>query len=1204
MQRHRPWLNLHTRNVNLVSNSVEEHIVTLFRVALSNEKMSSLKRSFSEKRIDDSAVNPVIKKISSRILPGALTPANKDAVDWGFQSLLAYGCHKHVVVIDTRYTQVFQTLTGHKHNVTKVNWSRNLHYHDLVNPYHLKLASADTSGTVLVWDVSLATVRSTLVEPDRTVLELGWLLGGESNHHLLLALYSLGTLVLWHADTGAQVWRKCYTEPPVSFSLDPFCESTVLFLAADHLLLVEDLNGQQAPVGSGHKWSLPSVAYSPSEEKSKPRSRLISGVKSLIRTGDNRTGIEEALPLNECLQLCYHRAVRHQLFLVYPKKIFVVDTEVQQVLGVIPLERNGSAFVCCHPCWECDFLLCLHESGSVSARFRHEDNESLAGELDQASGLITYDTLCISEALRLSKHSKVNGMAVCQSSQCKVALLLGDGRIVFLKMALTGKVAVVEQTAKLTSMMKGSNTGTLRLLTTGLLEGLAPGPHLSRMCPPVTFGNWSTYRPLLAVGNSTGSVQVFDLSSGTLEKELNLHATPVRGIEWVSLTSFLSFAYANLITVGSKVRNEIVLTSIQSGRVQQVRADANEESPVTCIKVSHLKQYFVVLFKDQPFELWDLRSLVLLRTMPDSFPCVTALEWSPLVSSKAQLRARHLANPKDVEPIFANSATEQLERQLGQQAASPLLREQLVFTDTEAQLYYFSVEGNVVRDCTRNPPEAGMASVTSIAWKSDHIVLGDAEGTLTVWDLKGKVLRALPTQRGHVKKLKFAPGKGNMKILALFTDGISAWDAQDVQLFVQVRCPQDLPGITDVDWAKSDKLVVATSDGCIRIMDMEMKSCSSPVSNHLQTSRVPFIPQLLPPKAALQLKSLLQHPDMGPAAVPSSLSEESSLHERLQQASLQCKAPSKAGVIERNVAVASWFGDEEGFHFWSVTQYYLTKKQQNLNTSAGTSLPLCYDMLCPDAEYKALQLKRLLFHERQRMVHSHTQRCVCRLLLLGQADQAVQLLLETEAASEHFYSDSLRACLVASLKTESKAQSVVKLVATNLIANGRTWDGVQLLCLIGKGLDACRYLQAAGQWEDSVWLAKCTLSDAANCEVISKWAEHLIQQNQKGKAVLVLLSVGQYARCLQTLHAARMVERAALFLDACLEHGLLPREHSSLFQNVWLDYARYLHSLGNKRASLHYCSLAGEAATDLRKEVEMLLDEEEGLAISEREQAT
>ncbi|KAL3183205.1 hypothetical protein MRX96_006964 [Rhipicephalus microplus] len=113
---------------------------------------------------------PVIKKISSRILPGALAPANKDAVDWNFESLLAYGCHKHVVVIDTKYAQVFQTLTEHQHNVTKVSWSRNLHYHDLVNPYHLKLASADTSGTVLVWDVTQATVRSTLTEPDRTIL--------------------------------------------------------------------------------------------------------------------------------------------------------------------------------------------------------------------------------------------------------------------------------------------------------------------------------------------------------------------------------------------------------------------------------------------------------------------------------------------------------------------------------------------------------------------------------------------------------------------------------------------------------------------------------------------------------------------------------------------------------------------------------------------------------------------------------------------------------------------------------------------------------------------------------------------------------------------------------------------------------------------------------------------------------------------------
>ena len=33
-------------------------------------------------------------------------------------------------------------------------------------------------------------------------------------------------------------------------------------------------------------------------------------------------------------------------------------------------------------------------------------------------------------------------------------------------------------------------------------------------------------------------------------------------------------------------------------------------------------------------------------------------------------------------------------------------------------------------------------------------------------------------------------------------------------------------------------------------------------------------------------------------------------------------------------------------------------------------------------------------------------------------------------------------------------------------------DGIQLLSLIDKGLDACRYLQAYGQWEQAAWLAK------------------------------------------------------------------------------------------------------------------------------------
>ena len=37
------------------------------------------------------------------------------------------------------------------------------------------------------------------------------------------------------------------------------------------------------------------------------------------------------------------------------------------------------------------------------------------------------------------------------------------------------------------------------------------------------------------------------------------------------------------------------------------------------------RQYFVIVFKEKPFELWDLRSGTLLREMPRNFPHVTAL---------------------------------------------------------------------------------------------------------------------------------------------------------------------------------------------------------------------------------------------------------------------------------------------------------------------------------------------------------------------------------------------------------------------------------------------------------------------------------------------------------------------------------------------------------------------------------------------------
>lgn len=47
-----------------------------------------------------------------------------------------------------------------------------------------------------------------------------------------------------------------------------------------------------------------------------------------------------------------------------------------------------------------------------------------------------------------------------------------------------------------------------------------------------------------------------------------------------------------------------------------------------------------------------------------------------------------------------------------------IAKETFVFTDTEGQLYHFSVEGNVIRDGTKVPPDVSFISLDYLTWVS------------------------------------------------------------------------------------------------------------------------------------------------------------------------------------------------------------------------------------------------------------------------------------------------------------------------------------------------------------------------------------------------------------------------------------------------------------------------------------------------------
>lgn len=89
---------------------------------------------------------------------------------------------------------------------------------------------------------------------------------------------------------------------------------------------------------------------------------------------------------------------------------------------------------------------------------------------------------------------------------------------------------------------------------------------------------------------------------------------------------------------------------------------------------------------------------------------------------------------------------------------------------------FFTVEGSVLKSNMRILVPVSSA-ITCTAWKADKLVLGDLDGNLSLWDITTKKSETTPSQRGTVKKVAFAPGRGNMKLIVLFVDAVELWEA-------------------------------------------------------------------------------------------------------------------------------------------------------------------------------------------------------------------------------------------------------------------------------------------------------------------------------------------------------------------------------------------------------------------------------------------
>uniref|UniRef100_A0A8D8RS64 WD repeat-containing protein 11 n=2 Tax=Cacopsylla melanoneura TaxID=428564 RepID=A0A8D8RS64_9HEMI len=1168
-----------------------------------------------------------IQLVTPRIIPGPCHLNNKGCIDWGPQGLIAYGANLSVAVVDPVTCQPIQCFLKHKAVVKKVIWC----------PQEfgsLRLVSADMCGTLILWNVETGTSDVVVQDDKKPILGMAW----TSQSHTyrssssllppLAALHSPYSLVIWDMNKGVRLWRKVFTDTLLSFDIDPFDSTRLAFQCPDCILFIDDFSVSRIPSSNGRKFYISSPRMSEPDEGVKSKDRLKRLMRGLT-VGEMKPRTEDSMTLSDCLQLSYHRSLRHHVLLLYARDVLIIDLHINMSVGVIPIERTASPLTQVISCRQRDVLYCLHESGSVSVKVRrqflsHSNTQDVPGtplpsdegrEGSEAGGgdlCVWYEARTQGEVTRQSKGLKVMGLTLCPVTENTVGLLLNSGKVVLFTLDLNQSSDNVKPRHLYTlsdlvppSTVEKGPGPPLRLLATGLIQSGSIQIKTISMCPALNSRNILHYVPLLGAGTATGQVYLFNVGTGLLEKQFNVHTGPVMGIEWVNSHSFLSYSYTLLSTstTSSLARNELVITDIHVGHSVSIRKSALDEPYIDILKVSPLCQYFILILKDGPFELWDLRKCQLLRVMPKRIPLVTALAWSTsgsgrgsrkgksvnksqaqsvLVEAGEEVEKDHLLSKEDTTAADRKRDRKQSEELVYNRQQDEVqdiqtpggcpedyllpVKERLVFTDTDSQLYYFIVEGNTLKDGIRIPPEESARRVNYLAIKCNHIVQAHMDGMLHIWDLKAKKSRVKDLGRRWIRKIQFAPGKDNLRLLVLTGDGVDMIDLSEPkspggpEVQFTLKTPRDIVKVLDIDWASSDHPVLLTEDGSLLILDKSLTVSTSPLVRYSMAEHVELFCLLNKHNYDGLLLHLCAPQLYRTVPLDAILGNMSTAHlqDKLSQLGLDEQLLNSMDLVDRYILVASVLKEVKLVNLMILFKYYTSVhvRQHNLEYSGGATeylhlsnkrlnphpsippLETCYDVLLDPYHYQKLELERTALHESKRGDYKHTQYVIQRLILLGETDRAVQLLLETNISNDNYYSDAIKACLVSTIRSTSAAQSTIKLVATNLIANERVWEGVQLLCLISKGLDACKYLTSYGQWQDAVWLAKSILSETESVDVLKKWCHHLTTLGDWYSALLAYISIGHFESAVEILLDKQEPVLGWLLVNSCDEYDI------------------------------------------------------------------
>uniref|UniRef100_A0A0N5AGS0 WD_REPEATS_REGION domain-containing protein n=1 Tax=Syphacia muris TaxID=451379 RepID=A0A0N5AGS0_9BILA len=1005
-------------------------------------------------------------------IPGSLHPSNKNAISWNEKGLIAYGCHCTLIIVDTLRKRIVQTLEKHITAIHYVCWAPQEDISASVEGYTERCASVDVSGQIIVWNVLDGTDVSSFRYQNSALKTICWFAWEERNTQFdfLLALHTPGILILWNTSTGEQVWNVNFESQLEILALDPYDSRNLAFGGRNGIIyLVNEVFLHKAP----------------------------STNMCAIAAFDNNSDV---------LQLQFHTAFENLLFAASSSEIVCLETVCRCILWRHTIECPLITMLCCT---EIDAFFAVHTNGLVVLR-----KCSIIPGSDRWNSGFSYEKVMTAETQRQSSHHRIFAVAMCPITQATMAFLYNSGRIAFYQLVFDdGDILKRYRTQFVTDFigvddkLQSFPLGPLRLSNNGEMFSL--GQSALTVCMrPIDALEGENELHLAAIGNNRGIIHLVDVLNSAVYKELHVHGCPIKCLEWANAHSLISAACTQSLTTSPVVRNDIFITDILTGESKRLRPEI-DETPVEMLRVSYYHCYVAIGFRSEPLEIWHLKTMRLLRRMSRACPVIVDMAWSSKHNTMKTVNSGK-------EVVF---------------------RENLVVLDQDCHLYHVVVKGLHVRDGKEVSSQwkSGAASMKCLVWKDDLLATGDTSGRIGIWDLEKRQCRQVGGSfRGSILKMTFSRLNGDHTLAVLHAHIVVLWDADQLTVLQQYSLGNSL-SFVDLDLCGLSPILLC-SDNSFRYMPVvtpnepiyqkniplllssEVICCTA--DGKTENEELKPLEVLLDCIFSDQKKML-----MGDGKVSDLTHHASNLTEQFDNATHDAnkeldEATSTAGVsLIKYRALHRLLGNKWLYTFWSIVEslFRSTRLPSNLHLfwpkemlNLRSEQLLSYMMNIPDLNSEQIKI----------LVH--------RAVILKKCDWAIQLLLGDESRSS-----ALKACLLASDVSSESAQSIIKLVATNLIASSCVIDGVEMLFLIDHIEDACRYLQAQGLWKESYIFAKMTMNEYS--EIAQKWIDYFISTNtRKSLCCLLALSQSDWDRVLKIL-AATSQGRLAKQLEVVLQ---------------------------------------------------------------------